>query len=139
MSFKETLMDMERDLDNHRNNTMYYNQLLCENKTKSKTQRSSYETTSFAQKKVDFSDYLPVVVGYEGIFYTFYFIAIPYLIGVTFLFFAAAGGKFEHFMLLDFNAFLVVWMIGYEVVATLILIAILISFFKHDSKRGSRR
>lgn len=132
-------MDMERDLDNHRNNTMYYNQLVRENKTKSKTQRSSYEATSFAQKKVDFSDYLPVIVGYEGIFYTFYFIAIPYLIGAVFLFFVVAGGKFEHFMLLDFNAFLVVWMIGYEVVAALILIAILISFFKHDSKQGSRR
>jgi hypothetical protein len=139
MSFKETLMDRERDLDNHRNNTMYYNQLLRENKTKSKTQRSSYETTSFAQKKVDFSDYLPIIVGYEGIFYTFYFIAIPYLIGATFLFFAVAGGKLEHFMLLEFSAFLVVWMIGYEVVAALILIAILISFFKHDSKQGSRR
>lgn len=132
-------MDRERDLDNHRNNTMYYNQLVRENKTKSKTQRSSYEATSFAQKKVDFSDYLPVIVGYEGIFYTFYFIAIPYLIGAVFLFFVVAGGKFEHFMLLDFNAFLVVWMIGYEVVAALILIAILISFFKHDSKQGSRR
>ncbi len=132
-------MDRERDLDNHRNNTMYYNQLLRENKTKSKTQRSSYETTSFAQKKVDFSDYLPIIVGYEGIFYTFYFIAIPYLIGATFLFFAVAGGKLEHFMLLEFSAFLVVWMIGYEVVAALILIAILISFFKHDSKQGSRR
>lgn len=132
-------MDRERDLDNRRNNAMYYNQLLRENQTKSKTQRSSYETTSFAQKKVDFSDYLPVIVGYEGIFYTFYFIAIPYLMGAVFLFFVVAGGKFEHFMLLDFNAFLVVWMIGYEVVAALMLIAILISFFKHDSKQGSRR
>ncbi|MDD2653443.1 MAG: hypothetical protein PHX44_10400 [Sulfurimonas sp.] len=85
------------------------------------------------------SDYLLVIKGYEGIFYTFYFVAIPYLMGATFLFFAVAGGKFEHFMLLEFSAFLVVWMIGYEIVAALILIAILISFFKHDSKQGSRR
>lgn len=132
-------MDMERDLDNHRNNVMYYNQLLRDNKVKSKLKSDSYEATSFAKKKVDFSDYLPLLEGYEGIFYTFYFISIPYFIGAIFLFFAVAGGKFEHFMLLEFNAFLVVWMIGYEVVAALILIAILISFFKHDSGGQKRR
>ena len=139
MSFKESLMDRERDLDNRRNNAMDYNQLLRENQTKNKTKNSSYETTSFAQKKVDFSDYLPVIVGYEGIFYTFYFIAIPYFIGAIFLFFVVAGGKFEHFMLLEFNAFLVVWMIGYEVVAALILIAILLSFFRHNETQNKRR
>ncbi len=132
-------MDMQRDLDNHRNSVMYYNQLLRDNKIKSETKRNSHESTSFAQKKVDFSDYLPVIDGYEGIFYTLYFISIPYLIGATFLFFAVAGGKLEHFMLLEFSAFLVVWMIGYEVVAALILIAILISFFKHDDRKQRRR
>lgn len=131
-------MDRERDLDNHRNNAMYYNQLLRENKTKSKTQNSSYEITSFAQRKVDFSDYLPVITGYEGIFYTLYFISIPYLTGAIFLFFVVAGGRLEHFMLLEFNAFLVVWMIGYEIVAALILLAILISFFKHNGTQKRR-
>ncbi len=110
---------MERDLDNHRNNVMYYNRILRDNKAKSNEKRASYEATSFSQKKVDFSDHLPIIEGYEGAFYTFYFIAIPYFVGATFLFFAVAGGKFEHFMLLEFSAFLVVWMIGYEVVAAL--------------------
>ncbi|MDD2653461.1 MAG: hypothetical protein PHX44_10500 [Sulfurimonas sp.] len=49
-------MDMERDLDNHRNNVMYYNQLLRDNKAKSKLKSDSYGATSFSQKKVDISE-----------------------------------------------------------------------------------
>lgn len=134
-------MDRERDLNNQRNNTMYYNQITRENRIQNKKtlQSDVYNTSSFAKRKIDFSDYLPVIEGYEGFFYTFYFVSIPYLTGAVFLFFVVAGGKFEHFMLLEFNAFLVVWMIGYEIVAALILLAILISFFKHDSGGQKRR
>jgi len=135
-------MDREIELNNRINNVMYQNQVLRENRIKNRRQSlplNSYETASFTKKKVDFSDYLPLVEGYEGIFYTFYFVSIPYLSGTFFLFFFVAGGRFEYFMFLEFNAFLVVWMIGYEVTASLILLAILFSFFKHDSKQGSRR
>lgn len=129
-------MDSNRDLDNHRNNAMYYNQLLREDRTRENSHIKSTrsEPESFANKKVDFSDYLPVIEGYEGIFYTLYFISIPYISGAIFLFFFVAGGRFEYFMLLDFNSFLIVWMIGYEIVASLLLITIFISFFKHDNK-----
>lgn len=134
-------MDEKRDLDNSKNNTMYYNQMLQGNRTRRAPplKTTDLNPTTFANKKVDFSDYLLVLEGYEGIFYTLYIILIPYIVGAIFLFFFIAGGKFENFMLLDFNLFLIVWIIGYEVVASLLLIAIVISFFKHENKPKAKR
>lgn len=127
-------MDTKRDPNNHRNNQMYYNQLVREKSYKqARSQKQELQVMpSFASQKVDFSDHLFVVEGYEGIFYTLYFLSIPYITGAIFLFFFVAGGNYDNFMLLDMNAFLIVWLIGYEIVATLILIAIFISFLKYD-------
>ena len=136
-------MDTKRDPDNHRNNQMYYNQML-----RDKSYRQSREKSrevepkpSFASQKVDFSDHLFIVEGYEGIFYTLYFLSVPYIVGAVFLFFFIAGGSYDNFMLLEMNAFLIVWLIGYEIVASLILIAIFISFLNYDRtpKKKSRR
>lgn len=127
-------MDNTRDPDNHRNNQMYYNQLVREN-TKRQARRQNQETQvkpSFASQNIDFSEHVFVIEGYEGIFYTVYFLSVPYITGAIFLFFFVAGGSYDNFMLLDMNAFLIVWLIGYEIVATLILIAIFISFLKYD-------
>ncbi len=127
-------MDNKRDLDNHRNNQMYYNQMLREKAYKQSREKSREVETkpSFASQKVDFSDHVFVIEGYEGIFYTIYFLTVPYISGAIFLFFFVAGGSYDNFMLLEMNAFLIVWLIGYEIVATLILIAIFISFLKYD-------
>lgn len=127
-------MDTKRDPDNHRNNQMYYNQLVREKSYKqARSQKQELQAMpSFASQKVDFSDHLFVVEGYEGIFYTLYFLSIPYITGAIFLFFFIAGGSYDNFMLLEMNAFFIVWLIGYEIVATLILIAIFISFLKYD-------
>ena len=136
-------MDNKRDPDNHRNNQMYYNQMLREKAYRQKLQqnREAAVKTSFASQKVDFSDHVFVVEGYEGIFYTLYFLSVPYITGAIFLFFFVAGGSYDNFMLLEMNAFLIVWLIGYEIVASLILIAIFISFLKYDRtpKKKSRR
>lgn len=136
-------MDNKRDPDNHRNNQMYYNQMLREKAYRQK-QRQNQEAavkTSFTSQHVDFSDHVFVVEGYEGVFYTLYFLSVPYITGAVFLFFFVAGGSYDNFMLLEMNAFLIVWLIGYEIVATLILIAIFISFLKYDRipKKKNRR
>ncbi|MDY0124374.1 hypothetical protein [Sulfurimonas sp.] len=127
-------MDTKRDPNNHRNNQMYYNQLVREKSYKqARSQKQELQAIpSFASQKVDFSDHLFVVEGYEGIFYTLYFLSVPYITGAIFLFFFIAGGSYDNFMLLEMNAFFIVWLIGYEIVATLILIAIFISFLKYD-------
>ncbi|TKI70292.1 hypothetical protein FCU45_03135 [Sulfurimonas crateris] len=127
-------MDTKRDPDNHRNNQMYYNQIVRE-KSHRQVRPQNHELQpkpSFTSQKVELSDHLFVIEGYEGIFYTLYFFAVPYITGAIFLFFFIAGGNYDNFMLLDMNAFLIVWLIGYEIAATLILIAIFISFFRYD-------
>lgn len=132
-------MDDRRDLDNRRNNTMYYNQMLRENRVReSSSKKQSSAPATFSSQKVDVSDYVFAPEGYEGIFYTIYFLMIPYLVGALFLLLFVAKGDYNNFMLLDMSAFLIVWMIGYEIVATLLLIAIFISFLRYEKNPKKR-
>lgn len=132
-------MDSKRDLDNRRNNTMYYNQMLKENRVRgSVNKKQPPVSTSFGSQKVDFKDYVFAPEGYEGIFYTLYFLMIPYMVGAVFLFLFVAGADYNNFMLLEISAFFIVWMMGYEIVATLLLIAIFISFLRYEKKPKKR-
>lgn len=132
------VMDKNRDSGNHRNNAMYYNQMLRENRTVSSDRKQRVVSVSFSSQKVYASDYVFAVEGYEGIFYTLYFFTIPYIAGAIFLFLFIAKADYENFMLLDTSAFFIVWMIGYEIIATLLLIAIFISFLRYDKKPKKR-
>ncbi|MEK6660056.1 MAG: hypothetical protein AABY36_10270 [Campylobacterota bacterium] len=128
-------MDTKRDVDNNRNNLMYYNQMLRESEMKKNSKRrQDVVSTSFSSQEVEFSNYLLAPNGYEGIFYTIYFLAIPYAVGTVFLFFFIADASFGNFKLLDMSSFLIVWLMGYEIVATLLLIGIFLSFLRHDDK-----
>jgi small-conductance mechanosensitive channel len=114
---------------------MYYNQIVEKKLKNEPIKRADKKVSaSFASQKVDFSDYLVAPEGYEAVVYPLYFLSIPYITGAVFLFLFIAGGSFTNFKLLDTSAFLIVWMIGYEIVATVLLIAIFISFLKHDNK-----
>ncbi|MDD5399943.1 MAG: hypothetical protein PHQ93_02005 [Sulfurimonas sp.] len=128
-------MDTKRDFDNNRNNLMYYNQMLRESEIKKNSKRRhDIASTSFSSQEVEFSNYLLAPNGYEGIFYTIYFLTIPYAVGTVFLFFFIADASYGNFKLLDMSSFLIVWLMGYEIVATLLLIAIFLSFLRHDDK-----
>lgn len=117
----------------HKSNLMYFNQMVDEKgPIRRKKASSKKPSASFGSQKVDFKDYLIAPEGYESVVYPIYFISIPYLTGALLLFLFVAGASFENFKLIEFNNFLVVWMIGYEVVGTLILIAILVAFLKYD-------
>jgi hypothetical protein len=136
---QECVMDSKRDLDNRRNNTMYYNQMLRENRVRESTNKKEKSApVSFSSQKVDFQDYVFAPDGYEGIFYTLYFLMIPYIVGAVFLFFFVAGADYDNFMLLEFSAFFIVWMMGYEIVAALLLISIFISFLRYEKKPKKR-
>ena len=132
-------MDSNRDLDNRRNNTMYYNQMLRENRVReNRNKKEKTAPESFASQNVDFKDYVFAPDGYEGFFYTAYFLMIPYLVGAIFLFFFVAGADYDNFMLLEISAFFIVWMMGYEIVAALLLISIFISFLRYEKKPKRR-
>jgi len=119
---------MSSNEGDHKSNLIYFTQM----QELKKTMHSKKDSDSFSSQNINFKDYLAMPDGYEVIFYSIYFILIPYLTGAILLFFFVAGASFENFELLEFKNFMVVWIMGYEVVATLTLISILISFLKYD-------
>ncbi len=135
--------DSTRDNGNRRNNTMYYNQMVRDSRV---PQRKVHKTEkvrarSFGSQKVDFRDIVFAPEGYESVFYTIYFVTIPYIAGILFLFLFIAGATYENFMLLNMNSFFIVWAIGYEVIAALALtyIAYLyITYLSADSKKKQK-
>ena len=100
------------------------------------------KSNGFGQQEVDLTEtplFFPQ--GFEKIFLGLYFILLPYIAGLLFLFFYVAGGKVELFLSLnDESSFILTWAIGYEMLATLILLFIVkiaISFSIANSKKGS--
>ena len=82
---------------------------------------------TFSQKEVYLSD-TPLFFprGLEKIFLAIYFITLPYITGILFLFFYIADGKMELFSSLDNeSSFILTWAIGYEIIASLILLYII--------------
>jgi len=117
-----------------RKNMLYYNQLaMHERKAQlSSAKRKRAKKTSFASQKVEFGDFLYLPENWEFAAYTFYIVGVPYFVGALFLFFFVAGGSYENFKLLNLNAFMIVWMIGYEIVAIFSLIWILVLYLQHE-------
>lgn len=101
---------------------------------KNRLRESRKRKDSFGSQEIDVKDYIISPEGWEGIMLSFYFITIPYITGILFLFLAIARGDMEKFLVFDITAFFIVWAIGYEIVATLLLIAIFISYIKFMSK-----
>ena len=80
----------------------------------------------FSQKKVTFADtplFFPE--GYEQLFLGLYFVTLPYITGVLFLFFFIARGSSSVMMALRDQNFFLVWAIGYEIIAGFIFIWII--------------
>jgi len=121
-------MDYRRDLNNSRNNQIYYTQLKKDNAARRKRKKSS----SFGSQKFQVEDIVWAPDGYEGVFLFLYFISVPYIVGSLFLFFAVASGDLESFLKLNTAAFFIVWAIGYEIVASIVLFWIFILFLRYN-------
>ena len=125
---------------------------MVENKTTkvSSTIHSSKETPirnkndKFSQKNVEFSEtplFFPE--GFEKIFLAIYFISLPYMMGLLFLFFIVAKSNTEHFLSINENtSFLLTWAIGYEIIAGLMILWIIkmaIGFANESRKPGIKQ
>lgn len=98
----------------------------------------------FTQQDVDLSQtplFFPE--GFEKIFLLLYFITLPYIAGLFFLFFYVAEGSIELFVSLNDEAsFLLTWTIGYEIIAAIILLSIVkmaIGFANASRKPGIKK
>ena len=99
---------------------------------------------SFAKQEVTFENtplFFPE--GFEKLFLLIYFITLPYIAGLLFLFFYVANGKKTLFLSLNDNSsFILTWAIGYEVIAVLILLWIVksaISFSMNNSRKNRKK
>ena len=109
-----------------------------------KEKRLKNESDAFSQKEISYDD-TPLIFppGMEKVFLVLYFISLPYITGLMFLFFYVGEGKTELFFALnEESSFILTWAIGYEILATLLLLFIIkaaISFSMGNAKKGARR
>ncbi len=102
---------------------------------KNRLKKSRNKKDTFGSQDVDIKDYIISPEGWEGIMFAFYFLSIPYIAGIIFLFLFIARADMESFLVFDLTSFFVVWAIGYEIVASMLLIGIFISYIKYMSKK----
>ena len=107
---------------------------------RSKRLKSSKSSVKFLQQKVDLkSTPLYFAEGFEKVFLAIYFITLPYITGLLFLFFYISGGSYEVFSSLNKDYFFILtWAIGYEILAILILLYIIKSAFTFSKENGRK-
>jgi len=89
---------------------------------------------SFGEQEVDLNRYFISPAGLEGLMYTIYFLLIPYAAGALFLFLFIAHVSFEKFLQLDLASLFIVWAIGYELIAVVLLFIIFLSYLSYLKK-----
>jgi len=109
-----------------------------------KEKRLTNESDEFSKQEITY-DSTPLIfpAGFEKLFLLLYFISLPYIAGLMFLFFYVGEGKTELFLSLnEESSFILTWAIGYEILAALTLLFIIkaaISFSVQNAKKGARR
>jgi len=77
--------------------------------------------------------------GLEKVFLVIYFISIPYITGLIFLYFYVAGGKTETFLALsESSSFILTWAIGYEIIAVISILWIIKSAISFSMSVSSK-
>ncbi len=92
-----------------------------------KKQRNMHNPTSYTQQEVNLqkTPFLFFPPGKEMLFLGIYFVTLPYITGLIFLFFFVSEGKASVFGFIgDDASFFLVWTIGYEILAAIILLLI---------------
>ncbi|MCI4406544.1 MAG: hypothetical protein JHC35_04550 [Sulfuricurvum sp.] len=92
----------------------------------------------FLNQTIDYRDIILVPERYEGIVIALYLLIIPYLSGLLFLYLFIARMSYEYFLNFTLSSVAVIWAIGYEVCAVLILVGIFLAWLKHINSRWKR-
>lgn len=106
--------------------------------------KATVNPKKFGQQNVDLSQtplFFPE--GFEKIFLPIYFVTLPYIAGLFFHFFYVSEGNIDLFLSLnEQTSFMLTWAIGYEIIATLIILWVVkmsISFANESSKSGAKK
>lgn len=92
----------------------------------------------FFNQSLDYRDFVFSPEGYEGIVISLYLLILPYLAGLLFLYLFVARTSYEYFLQFNLTSFAVIWAIGYEVCAVLILVGIFLVWLKHINSRMNK-
>lgn len=111
-----------------------------------KSKKVRREKEAFLHREFDYRDYIFAPEGYEGIMLFLYIMIIPYLISLAFLFLFIAKSSYQYFLEFNLASYFVIWAIGYEICAVLVITIFFYAWFTDDSSddvpthgtRGSR-
>ncbi len=109
-----------------------------------KEKKLQNKNNTFSQQELSY-DSAPLVFppGLEKLFSLLYFISLPYIAGLMFLYFYVGQGKSELFLAInEDSSFILTWAIGYEILAVLVILFIIkiaIDFSIKNQKKGARK
>lgn len=98
-----------------------------------KTRRQNED--DFFNQSLDYRNFVFSPEGYEGIVIAVYIAVIPYLAGLLFLYLFVAKASYEYFLIFNLASYAIIWAIGYEVCAVLLLVGIFLMWLKHINSR----
>ena len=105
---------------------------LNDEKIKSRKNKIDAEQ-KFLSQKVTLNDYIHLPEELEKLFILSSFILVPYIFGL-FILFIIAFKEFNQFIKFNFDMLMLTWTIGYETIATLLLLTIVKSAFSFKKK-----
>ena len=101
-------------------------------------QRHKANEEDFLNQSVDYRNFVFAPEGYEAPVFSLYFLTLPYLIGLGFLFLFVARASYEYFLDFNLTSYFVIWAIGYEVSAVLLLVIIFFAWMNHYNNRYNK-
>ncbi len=110
-------------MDKDFSNDPFHQAATMAKKRKKRKKNQEAEDSSFMSKKVNLVDSILFPEGYENFMIGVYFLIIPYIDGLLFIFLYIGKGDYTIFLSLSSeNSFIITWLIGYEVTAGIILL-----------------
>lgn len=92
----------------------------------------------YFNKSFNYRNFIFAPEGFEEVMVGIYILLLPYLMGLLFLYLFIAEGNFEFFVEFNLVSFFVIWAIGYEVIAGLIMLFIVLGAIRYYSKKGNK-
>lgn len=143
LNINDFVMTEEYEYTIKQKNQAYYDFMAKDNQHDPKSsiarlkrrRKQKSKNTSFSQQEIHLSD-LPIAPkGYESIAYFLYALFLPYFAGYVFLCLVLARVKFTDNPFIGTDNFLIVWMIGYEVLAVIALLWIMKLYLTFDNAK----
>lgn len=106
--------------------------------SKESISRREAQEEGFLGQEIDYRKFIFAPEGYESFMISLYLLTLPYLVGLSFLFLFIARSSYEYFLEFNLTSYFVIWAIGYEVSAVLLMGIIILAWLNYHHNRHSR-